>query len=85
LKSRTQKGNEIDLRKFWENYSDGLGWEDEPADGLGAMAGAWWCGKEAETRGVSMGSLGLMQEIEAYNEVDCKAMAEILTYLRNNH
>lgn len=60
-------------------------WKDGPADGLGAMAGAWWCGKEAEAREVSMKSLGLMKEIEAYNEVDCKAMADILTYLRINH
>jgi hypothetical protein len=57
-------------------------WGDGPADGLGAMVGAWWCNREAGRKDVPMGELDLMHEIEAYNEIDCKAMAETLAYLR---
>lgn len=57
-------------------------WNDGPADGLGAMVGAWWCHHEASRRAVPMIELDLMREIERYNEVDCRAMAEVLTFLR---
>jgi len=57
-------------------------WGDGPADGLGAMVGGWWCHREAGRKGVPMAELDLMREIEAYNEIDCKAMAETLAYLR---
>jgi hypothetical protein len=60
-------------------------WDDGPADGLGAMVGAWWCAEEAARSGVSMRELDLMQEIERYNEVDCRVMMEILSYLRLQH
>ena len=59
-------------------------WSDGPADGMGAMVGAWRCETEARERGTSMTEVDLMQEIEQYNEVDCKVMAEVLTFLRNN-
>ena len=32
-----------------------------------------------------MTQVGLMDEIEQYNEVDCKVMMEIVAYLRANH
>jgi predicted RecB family nuclease len=57
-------------------------WADGPADGLGAMVGAWWCRREADRMGVRLIDLDLMKEIEAYNEVDCRVMAEVLAYLR---
>lgn len=59
-------------------------WEDGPADGLGAMVGAWWCDAEAARTGVPMTSLPLMSEIGRYNEVDCRAMAEVIGWLRLN-
>jgi len=59
-------------------------WSDSATDGLGAMVGAWWCHHEAARLGVSMREIDLMQEIEAYNEVDCKVMAEVLGYLRRH-
>jgi predicted RecB family nuclease len=59
-------------------------WTDGPTDGLGAMIGAWWCHHEAARQGVPMPHLDLMQEIERYNEIDCKVMAEVLSYLRQN-
>lgn len=57
-------------------------WSDSATDGLGAMVGAWWCHHEAARLGVSMREIDLMKEIEAYNEVDCRVMAEVLAYLR---
>ena len=60
-------------------------WEDGPADGLGAMVGAWWCASEAKRLGVNLEDIDLMQEIQKYNEVDCRVMMEIIQYLRHNH
>lgn len=61
-------------------------WDDNnPVDGLGAMVGAWRCNAEARKLGLSMSKLPLMNDIAAYNEVDCKAMMEIVRYLRANH
>jgi hypothetical protein len=57
-------------------------WGDGPADGMGAMVGAWWCHDEATRAGVSMPELDLMRDIQSYNEVDCRVMAEALAYLR---
>ncbi len=57
-------------------------WEDGPADGLGAMVGAWSCHREAQRNGGPMSDLDLMREITSYNEVDCRVMAEVLSYLR---
>lgn len=60
-------------------------WGDSKVDGLGAMTGAWWCDQEAASRGIRLKDTDLMREIEAYNEVDCKVLQEILAYLRINH
>ena len=57
-------------------------WDDGPTDGLGAMIGAWWCDAEAANRGVSLEELELYRQIKAYNEVDCRVMAEVLHFLR---
>lgn len=59
-------------------------WGDGPTDGLGAMVGAWWCDAEARLLGVPMGELLLMREIATYNQVDCRVLAEILAWLREN-
>jgi hypothetical protein len=59
-------------------------WDDGPTDGLGAMVGAWWCDAEAARTGEPMTDIPLMAEIARYNKVDCKAMAEVLGWLRAN-
>lgn len=59
-------------------------WGDGPADGLGAMVGAWWCDAEAARLGRTMAELPLMGEIGRYNEVDCRTMAEVVRWLRSN-
>ena len=61
-------------------------WDDgNPVDGLGAMVGAWRCDDDARRLGVKMSELSLMKDIAHYNEVDCKAIMEIVYYLRANH
>ena len=60
-------------------------WGAGPTDGLGAMVGAWSSAKEASERGCTLPETELMQEIERYNEVDCKVMMEIVRYLRAHH
>ncbi len=61
-------------------------WQAGPTDGLGAMVGAWWCQKEvSQGRALRLSDLPLMDEIRDYNEVDCKAMMEIVRYLREYH
>lgn len=62
-----------------------LNWDSGPTDGLGAMVGAWWCAAEAKARGCTLSDITLMQDIARYNEIDCKAIAEIVSYLRANH
>ena len=60
-------------------------WPEGPADGLGAMVGAWWCDAEARRTGQPLREIDLMRQIIAYNEVDCRAMMETVRYLRERH
>ncbi len=62
-----------------------LGFETRAEDGLGAMVGAWSAAAEARRGGVALGQVELMREIEQYNEVDCRVMAEVIGYLREHH
>jgi len=59
-------------------------WTDGPVDGLGAMIGAWSCEAIAAETGVTLPEIELMREIGAYNEVDCRSMAEVLAWFRAN-
>ena len=68
-------------------YSHGLiatQWGLGPVDGLGAMIGAWWSYDEASNKHVRVKDIDLMQEIQRYNEVDCKVMMEIVRHLRRS-
>ena len=67
-------------------------WADsQVSGGTEAMTAAWWCYEQVRENGVSVHEVALddkeplMPEVESYNEVDCKAMWEILRYLRANH
>lgn len=66
--------------------SHGLISSDWPAgpysDGSTAMLGAHHASKEAAAKGISMRDTPQMKEIIKYNEVDCKVLYEIITYLR---
>jgi hypothetical protein len=57
-------------------------WADGPADGLGAMVGAWACEARAARTGEPISTQPLMRSIGDYNEIDCQTMAETLTMLR---
>ena len=59
-------------------------WDEGPGDGMGAMIGAFWCDREAARLGVSMQDLPVMAGIGKYNEVDCRAMGELVRWLRAN-
>ena len=60
-------------------------WEDGPADGLGAMVGAWYCDKISQEQGIDMDQTELMQGIKEYNIIDCKTMWDLINYLRKKH
>ena len=60
-------------------------WEDGPTDGLGAMVGAWHCDRISREEGIDMIETEIMQGIEGYNIIDCKAMWDLINYLRANH
>ncbi len=59
-------------------------WSEGPTDGMRAMVGAWWCDADAERLGATMPDLDLMRDIAGYNEVDCRVMAEVVSWLRTN-
>jgi hypothetical protein len=59
-------------------------WGDGPTDGLGAMIGTWSAARAAAAAGTAMSQHPLMLEIARYNEVDCRVMVEVLTWLRAN-
>ena len=60
-------------------------WAGGPADGMGAMVGAWHCQREVdEGRAERLIDTDLMGQIRDYNRVDCKTMMEILRYMREN-
>ena len=58
-------------------------WGDGPySDGSSAMLGAYHSSQDAAHKNISMRETPQMKEIVKYNEVDCKVMQEIITYLR---
>ncbi len=57
-------------------------WGDSVTDGLNAMVAAWRCAEQAAERGCTLPAIPLMDDIRAYNEVDCKVMMEIVRFLR---
>ena len=56
-------------------------WADGPTDGLGAMVGIWSAAGEAAS---ALSTHPLMTELARYNEVDCRVMSEILSWLREH-
>ena len=58
------------------------GWGDGLTDGLGAMVAAWRVDEAVAGSGGVLLDDPLMQEVAAYNQVDCQVMAEYLGWLR---
>ena len=59
-------------------------WSDGPADGLGAMAAAYEAEHRAASTNTRLTDYDFIRAVAAYNEVDCRAMAEVLSWLRAN-
>jgi predicted RecB family nuclease len=59
-------------------------WADGPADGLGAMAAAYEADRRAAQEGATLYDYDFLRATAAYNEVDCRAMAEVVEWLRAN-
>jgi hypothetical protein len=57
-------------------------WSDGPTDGLGAMVGTWFAARESRRAGCPLSTHPLIVEIARYNEIDCRAIAEVLFWLR---
>lgn len=72
-------------RAFHQHGLISTEWGDGLADGTGAMAGAWLSAKVARRAGVRLADVPLMREIDRYNEIDCRVMAEVLDHLRREH
>lgn len=72
-------------RAFHQHGLISTEWGDGLADGTGAMAGAWLAAREARASGVRLTDVPLMREIDRYNEIDCRVMAEVLDHLRREH
>ena len=61
-------------------------WEDSSCnDGRNAMLIAKKCQKIADRMCCDLGETPEMVDVIKYNEVDCKVLSEIITYLRENH
>jgi len=60
-------------------------WQDGPADGLGAMVGAWLADRESRATGADLRAHPVLRDIGRYNEIDCRAMRDVIDYLRRNH
>lgn len=59
-------------------------WADDAIDGLGAMVGTWLAARQAVATGTPLSAHPLMVKIASYNEVDCRAMSEIIGWLREH-
>jgi hypothetical protein len=57
-------------------------WGDGPADGLGAMVAAWRAAAIAKERKCVLVDVPLLRDVVAYNEVDCRVMAEVIDVVR---
>jgi hypothetical protein len=69
-------------------FSHGLiqtDWRDSRVDGLNAMVAAFRSDEEARRSGMPMSETELIREVGGNNELGCRAMMEILAYLRRCH
>lgn len=66
------------IKTTWDNRSP-------CSNGMQAMILASQANQEAIRRKIDLRQIPVMQEIRRYNEVDCKVLSEILSYLRSCH
>mgnify|MGYP003325992753 CR=1 FL=1 len=57
-------------------------WEDSVVDGIGAMVMAWDAQYYAIKNEISFRNMPCMKNVVCYNEVDCKVMWDIVSFIR---
>ena len=67
------------IKSDWTSYGS------TNLDGSNAIIGAYKADLEAKSKGLTMNETSIIKEIERYNEIDCKVVGEITTYLREKH
>jgi superfamily II DNA or RNA helicase len=70
------------IQTAWSNASNDDG-SAGPGDGLSAMVAAWRAGETARRNKQRLIDVPAMQSVVAYNEVDCRVMAEVIAFVRN--
>jgi putative phage-type endonuclease len=69
---------------FNHGYIKSVWVDDGITDGLNAMVKAVECSNDAISQDISMIDMPIMKQIIRYNEIDCKVLLEILSFLRHN-
>lgn len=59
--------------------------DNDCSDGASAMLSALKAQHDAQNKGIGMRNVPIMKNIIQYNEVDCRVLYDIITYLRANH
>lgn len=57
-------------------------WDNSYVDGIGASVAAWKCDNLSRVTGKSLSEYDIIKEVEKYNEIDCKAVFEIVQFLQ---
>ena len=72
---------------LWRLGLIGTAWPQHgPSGGQEAMCGAWWCQQQTDDGHANrLSDVALMNDIRRYNETDCRAIYDIVSYLRDNH
>lgn len=61
-----------------------LKWDTACSDGTNAMIAAYRAKLESNTKSIPMEKTSYMKDVTRYNEIDCRAIYEIVKYLREN-
>lgn len=59
-------------------------WPNSYVDGIGSSVAAWKCDDWSRKTSKPLKDYQIIKEVEEYNEVDCKAIYEIVHFLRKN-
>lgn len=74
-------------KMMYKNNMITTSWEDSEMDGLGAMVATWNCNnmilQESEQKSSKLTDFDEMKEIAKYNEIDCKVLWDINTYIKS--
>ena len=83
VKGATNFGLKTIAKAMYKNKMIKTKWIDSSLDGLSAMLVAWYAEKECKMGRIKdISEYAEMDSIIDYNEIDCKAMWDILRYLK---